>query len=638
MLIHLNQIHKSFASKAVLQNVSFQVNDGDKFGLVGRNGSGKTTLFRLMEGSLEPDQGQVIKLPQVRIGLMQQIAEVDPNLTILESALTVFADLEQLANEIAWLESEIESKAQNPDLNSLLDRYGQLQTRWELAGGYSYEARTKTVLAGLGFGEESLGKKTPLLSGGERNRLNLAKLLLTEPSLLLLDEPTNHLDIDAVRWLENFLKDYPHAYVVVSHDRYFLDNTVDHILELANGRIEEYPGNYSSYIVEREIRQAQRQEAYEDQQAFIEKTEDFIRRNIAGQKTKQAKSRRKMLEKLERVENVSEVREPARFQFGISQPSGDLVLKFTKVSLGYDTFPLVREISLSVHRGQALGILGPNGSGKTTFLRAITGALATLQGKIQIGSRVELAYYEQQLSSLDPTLSVLEQMRGVAPLATEEMLRSYLARFLFRGEEVFYATGSLSGGEKSRLALAKLIYGKANTLILDEPTNHLDIPSCEALEEALQAYPGTLIIVSHDRYLINKLADQILFFDGKGSCLHFEGGYEDFEKFRLAQTAQTAEVVRPPKEASKSAKVSTVPGNGLSKNEIAKIRNRCDELEKEIRRVEALLETNRQELSQPDLAKDYRQFKQLSDQHEDLSASLDKLYSEWERSLALLEN
>ncbi len=304
----------------------------------------------------------------------------------------------------------------------------------------------------------------------------MGKLLLTEPNLLLLDEPTNHLDIDAVRWLENFLRDYPSAFIVVSHDRYFLDGTVHKILEITEGKIEEYPGNYSSYVLEREIRQAQRQKAYEEQQAFIEKTEDFIRRNIAGQKTKQAKSRRKMLEKLERVENALSRQPSALFKFGISNPSGDLVLKFSKVSLGYDERPLVKEIHLSLYRGQALGIIGPNGSGKTTFLKAITGELSPLKGKIQVGQRVDLAYYEQQLSNLDSGLTVLEQMRSVAPLATEETLRSYLARFLFRRDEIFHLTGSLSGGEKSRLALAKLIHGKANTLVLDEPTNHLDIP------------------------------------------------------------------------------------------------------------------------------------------------------------------
>ena len=637
MLINLSHISKSFGSKIVLRDVSFKINTGEKLGLVGRNGSGKTTLFRLIQGSQEPDGGQITRLPQLCIGLMQQIAEIDPDQTVFESALSVFSDLEEMANTIAWLESEIESKAQDSDLNSLLDRYGQLQTRWELAGGYSYEAKTKTVLAGLGFDENALGKRTNLLSGGERNRLNLAKLLLSGPNLLLLDEPTNHLDIDAVRWLENFLKDYPNAFVVVSHDRYFLDGTVQKILEISDGMVEEYAGNYTCYIREREIRQAQRQKAYEEQQTFIEKTEEFIRRNIAGQKTKQAKSRRKMLGKLERIENAVDRRAPVQFHFGIGNQSGDLVFKLSSATLGYSQRPVVRNIHLSLYRGQALGIIGPNGSGKTTFLKTITGVLPLLKGEIQIGQRVELAFYEQQLSSLDPQLTVLEQMRCVAPLVTDETLRSYLARFLFRGEEVFHFTESLSGGEKSRLALAKLIHGKANTLVLDEPTNHLDIPACEALEEALQAYPGTLVIVSHDRYLINKLTDQILYFDGKGNCIHYDGGYEDFERYRASQ----ASIDQEQQAVSKTMpvgieKLQKPAGLELSKNEVSKIRNRCAFLEREVQRIEALIEANTSELSNPDLAKDYKQFKLLADLHEELTSTLDQLYTEWEKNLELL--
>jgi ATP-binding cassette subfamily F protein 3 len=339
------------------------------------------------------------------------------------------------------------------------------------------------------------------------------------------------------------------------------------------------------------------------------------------------------------VENALDRQPSAKFKFGISTQSGDLVLKFSNVSLGYDERPLVKEIHLSLYRGQALGIIGPNGSGKTTFLKAITGDLSPLKGKIQVGQRVELAYYEQQLSHLDSRLTVFEQMQSVAaPLATEEVLRSYLAKFLFCRDEIFHLTGSLSGGEKSRLALAKLIHGKANTLVLDEPTNHLDIPSCEALEEALQEYPGTLIIVSHDRYLINKLADQILYFDGNGNCIHYDGGYEDFERYRAAQTLVSPERQNDSKAISAPAKPTKTDRSGLSKNEISKIKNRCDFLENEIHRLEALLETSRSELGHPDLPKDYKQFKQLSDLHEELSSSLEQFYSEWEKNLALLGN
>ncbi len=643
MLISLNHISKSFGTRSVLKDVSFQLNAGEKVGLVGRNGTGKTTLFRIMKGELEPDDGQVVKQPHVRMGFMQQMTCVINEISVFEEALSVFSDMENLGREIEVLEAEIESKSQHSGLNSLLDRYGQLKTRWEMEGGYSYEAKTKSVLFGLGFEETDLNRSAEELSGGELNRLNLAKLLLVNPNLLLLDEPTNHLDISAVRWLENFLQEYPHAFLIVSHDRYFLDATVGKILEIREGQIEEYPGNYTDYTLEREKRQLLRQKAYQQQQEHIEKTEEFIRRNLAGQKTKQAKSRRKMLEKMERLQVVADNKTQARFRFELNTPSGDLVLKLSKLAIGYDTKVVVKDISLRIYRGVNLGIIGPNGSGKSTLLKTILGLHRPLLGDVRIGQRVELAYYDQQLSNLDPGLTVVEEMRRISPLSTNETLRGYLARFLFFGDDVFHLAGSLSGGEKSRLALAKLIYGSSNTLVLDEPTNHLDIPSCEALEAALQDFPGTLIVVSHDRYLMSKLADQILYLDGTGSCTHFDGTYEDFEKSQREEgqqkgvgTIQPAGVVPPLKVQIQTE--TPVNGQKLSKNELSKIRARCDFLEQEIQHVEGLIESTLNQLNDPSLSRDFHQFKQLSDLHEDLSVRLNKLYAEWESSLARLEN
>jgi ATP-binding cassette, subfamily F, member 3 len=637
MLISLSHISKSFGSKAVFQDVSFQLNPSEKVGLVGRNGTGKTTLMRMILGSLEPDDGHVARVPQVRMGCMEQMTRAEPERTVFESAVSVFAHIEALGRQIEDLEGEIEAKSQHSDVQALLDRYGQLQTRWEMEGGYSYEAKTKSVLFGLGFHEKDLEKDASLLSGGELNRLNLAKLLLSDPNLLLLDEPTNHLDISAVRWLEGFLNDYPHAFLLISHDRYFLDATVSKILEISDRKVEEYPGNYSAYVVERERRRQLRQKAYEGQQELISRTEDFIRRNLAGQKTKQAKSRRKMLEKLERVEPTSGSRPPARFRFDLDSSSGDLVLKLTHVAIGYDGKVLAKGINLSVYRGRNVGIIGPNGSGKSTLLKTLLGMQKPLEGEIRIGQKVRMAYYDQQLSSLNPELTVLEEMRTISPLATNEILRGYLARFLFFGDDVFNLIASLSGGEKSRLALAKLIFGKSNTLILDEPTNHLDIPSCEALEVALQDFSGTVIMVSHDRYLLNKLADQTLFLDGNGNCTAFDGTYEEFEN-TLAESVEvlvpTEAPLRKPAPVVDGSKPS---GQKLSKNELFKVRNRCDFLEQEIQRVENLLESSASQLSDPRLVKDFTQFKQLSNRHEDLSAQLSQLYLEWENSLKLLD-
>ncbi len=637
MLISLSHVSKSFGSKTVFQDVSFQLNAGERVGLVGRNGTGKTTLMRMITGGLEPDDGHVARVPQARMGFMEQMTRVEPERTVFESAVSVFAHIEALGQQIEDLEGEIEARSQHSDINSLLDRYGQLQTRWEMEGGYSYEAKTKSVLFGLGFQEKDLEKNASLLSGGELNRLNLAKLLLSDPNLLLLDEPTNHLDISAVQWLEGFLKDYAHAFLLVSHDRYFLDATVSKIVEISGSKIEEYPGNYSAYLVERDRRCQLRQKAYEEQQELIGRTEEFIRRNLAGQKTKQAKSRRKMLEKLERIEAASASRAPARFRFDLASPSGDLVLKLTNVAIGYDGKVLVNSLNFSVYRGRNVGIIGPNGSGKSTLLKTLLGMQQPLEGEIQIGQKVEMAYYDQQLSTLNSQLTVLEEMRTVSPLATNETLRGYLARFLFLGDDVFSLVASLSGGEKSRLALAKLIFGKSNTLLLDEPTNHLDIPSCEALEVALQDFPGTVIMVSHDRYLLNKLADQTLFLDGNGNFTAFDGTYEEFENARTKSLEVPPLTEAPLRKPAPVVDRPEPSGQKLSKNELFKVKNRCEFLEQEIQRVESLIESTASQLSDPQLVKDFAQCKELSNRHEDLSTQLRQLYLEWEGSLKQLD-
>jgi len=636
MLVGLNSVSKSFGSDHLLKDVSFQLNFGEKVGLVGKNGSGKTTLFRLIHGELEADRGQISKNPNIEIGFMQQISPSNPKKTLLDDALSVFTAMETLGENIRSLEAEIESKAQESQLQSLLDRYGQLQTQWELQGGYSYRARTKAVLFGLGFDERMLGKNTGELSGGELNRLNLAKLLLSTPNLLLLDEPTNHLDVDAIKWLEAYLRDFPHAYIVISHDRCFLDATVSKILEIDKGRVEEYSGNYSRYVQEREKRLQLRLKAYQAQQEFIERTEDFIRRNLAGQKTKQAQSRRRMIEKIGRIELDHNHSPQAKFRFELHGRSGNLVFKLSNLEIGYKGKSIAKQINLSLFRGERIGIVGPNGSGKTTLLKTLMGLLSPLRGEVSTGPNVYVAFYDQQLSDLTPSLTVLEEMRSVSPLASDETLRGNLGKLLFHGDAVFQSVSTLSGGEKSRLALAKLIYSKANTLILDEPTNHLDIPSREALEGALQSFSGTIILVSHDRYLIKKLAGRIIYLDGKGNLHEFDGSYEDFEaalknenEGETGQNALKREKPQPEVNPSISRK--------LSKNEFNRVKIHCQLLEQEIEKVEGLMKVTEVELNELSVSGDFVRLSQLSDQQRDLTSRLNQLYSEWEESLALLE-
>ena len=635
MLVNLNQVSKGFAANELFRDVTFQINPGDKVGLVGRNGVGKTTLLRLILGEIDPDQGQIQRHPQLRIGFMQQIPRLDSERTLFGEALSVFLRLEEMEQEISLLEAEIELKARDSVVQSLLDRYSQMQTRWEMEGGYDYRARTEAVLFGLGFSRSDLDRSVSQLSGGEKNRVNLAKLLLAEPNLLLLDEPTNHLDIPAVRWLENFLAGYPYACIVISHDRYFLDATVKRILELGNGRIEEYPGSYSWYARARERRLEQRQKAYEFQQQLIDRTEEFIQRNLAGQKARQAQSRRKMLKKLERLEPVAADTAPFRFRFEMDRQSSNLIFRVSGLEIGYEV-AVVKGIGFHLYRGDRLGVVGPNGSGKTTLVKTLLGKLPPHRGEIQVGPQVEVAFYDQQLEQLDLSATVLDEMRSISPLMSDEALRSYLARFLFRGDEVFQNVASLSGGEKSRLALAKLIFGKANTLIFDEPTNHLDIPSCEAVEAALQQFPGTLVIVSHDRYLIDRICHRVLYLDGNGGCCWFEGTYHEFET-RLVQES----VYQPqtPKAGPEEAALPPlIRAKKLSKNEFNKLKLQCASLEEEIRETEGLAQKTLGQMSDPDLADDFLQLQELSYQHRELTQRLETLYIEWEETLTMLED
>jgi ATP-binding cassette, subfamily F, member 3 len=637
MLLQANHISKSFGTHSILRDLTFQLNAGEKIGLVGRNGCGKTTLFHLLAGNMEPDEGQVVRHTKARIGLMQQLVHAADHRSLLDEALTVFKELQTLSDEIERLETLIEKHSASEGLQSLLDEYGQLQTRWEMEGGYSFQARTKAVLFGLGFSDPELNKSTTELSGGELNRLNLAKLLLSQPNLLLLDEPTNHLDIPSVQWLEEFLVDYPHAFIVISHDRYFLDHTVNQIFDLMDGRVEEYSGNYSRYVLEKEKRQQHRQKEYELQQELIARTEDFIRRNIAGQNTRQAKARQKMLDRMEKLDKVQSEHSSARFRFEVKGQSVHQVLNAQNLQVGYPGARLAGPLDLRVYRGDRIGIIGPNGSGKTTLLKTFLGAIPPLGGLVEWGAKVDLAFYDQQLSSLNMDMTVIEEIRQIAPLVTEETLRGYLARFLFRGDEVYKPVINLSGGEKSRLALAKLIFGKANTLVLDEPTNHLDIPSREALEEALTDFPGTFLVVSHDRYLINKLATRLIYMDGEGHAEVFEGEYEEFHSRQPGQkkAAREKPFLALPEEPMPAEPAGPAR---LSKNEYNKLKGRGEALEQEISCVEDEIQQVTAAMNDPVQAADYLRVQELGAQFEDLTARKEQLYEEWAQTLARLES
>jgi ATP-binding cassette, subfamily F, member 3 len=655
MLFRLSEVHKSYGVQDVLRGVSLQINPGEHVGLVGRNGAGKSTVFRLVSGEESTDRGDVVRARGLRLGLLAQHVHFESGLTVHESALAAFGHLQQIEHEMHELEHRMADAG--PDLDAILERYSDLQHEFEREGGFEYAAKAEAILQGLGFEREIWTLDTDKLSGGQQNRLGLARLLLAAPDVLLLDEPTNHLDVDAVEWLEDFLAVYPSAYVIVSHDRYFLDRICRRIIELENGRASSYSGNYSAYLVEREERREAQQRAYDNQRQLIAKTEEFIRRNIAGQKTKQAKSRRKMLEKIERVDAVRVDQSSGDFRLQEIERTGNHVLTVADLSIGYGAKVLANGISFILRRGECLGIIGPNGSGKTTFLRTILNKLESIGGEIRWGTKVQIGYYAQQLDDLDDRNEVIMELRRVAPSsASAGELRSFLAKFLFSGDDVYKRVGDLSGGEKGRLALAKLIYSRVNVLVLDEPTNHLDIPSREALEEALAAYQGTIITISHDRYFLDRVATQILSLDGAGHAEHYDGDYTEYHEWKQGRTGmdgqngpgtpqyfgsvrskdvtanqnegrKVVEAVRPARTSNKAlpAKrgIKVVKKKPVLRDPLA--------VERDIAVAEKKLGELSTEMGTPEVAKDAGKLISLHEEYQQTEVKLRNLYDEWDR-------
>jgi len=644
MLFRLSDVYKSYGVQDVLRGASLQVNAGEHVGLVGRNGAGKSTIFRLVRAEETADRGDVIRARGVKLGLLDQHVHFKPGSTVHESALAAFGRLQQIEHELHELEHRMAEDGD--DLEKVLERYSDLQHEFEHEGGFEYTARAESILQGLGFDREMWSLETEKLSGGQQNRLGLACLLLAAPDLLLLDEPTNHLDVNAVEWLEEFLQGYESAYVIISHDRYFLDRCCRRIVELENGRASNYTGNYSDYLVEREERREAQQRAYDNQQQLIAKTEEFIRRNLAGQKTKQAKSRRKMLEKLERLDAVRRDQSSGDFRLQAVERTGNHVLTVNQLAIGYPDKLLANDISFILRRGECLGIIGPNGSGKTTFLKTILNKLEPLDGEVRWGTKVQVGYYAQQLDDLDDRNEIIMELRRVAPsTATAGELRSFLAKFLFTGDDVYKHVRDLSGGEKGRLALAKLIYSRVNVLVLDEPTNHLDIPSREALEEALSAYEGTIVTISHDRYFLDRVATQILALDGLSGAEHYDGDYTEYHDWKLGRRessvplpaaeenlvsvapAPTPAPLPPPVKKAPSAPKK--PGVKVVKK---KKDARTPELvETEIARAEQRLNEISEQMGKPEVARDADRLITLNDEYQQTESLLRSLYDEWDR-------
>ncbi|HEX8996767.1 MAG TPA: ABC-F family ATP-binding cassette domain-containing protein [Ktedonobacterales bacterium] len=637
----LTDLTKSYGAELIFSGVSFRVDARDRIGLVGPNGAGKSTLLNLLAGRLEQDGGDIALAQGVTVGYLPQVADFHPERSLADEMRAVFAHVHAWERELADLAAQMSDPAtlDSPDdYNALLERYADLQARFEHAGGYTIEPRVRQVLDGLGFTREQQEAPARQLSGGQQTRAALGRLLLLEPELLLLDEPTNHLDLAALEWLENYLLNWRGAVIVVSHDRYFLDRVTTRTIEIAHQRAELYPGAYSKYVALRAERLERWRKDYEAQQEHIAHTEEFIRRYKAGQRAKEARGRQKQLDRLERIERPPE-EDKLKFRLGAAIEPGQIVLTTEKLVVGYPAGngPALRvqvEDTL-VQRGARIGMLGPNGSGKTTLLCAIVGQTQPLEGRLALGRNVQIGYYAQTHENLNLNATLLDEIRGVSHLS-EEGARSYLGRFLFSGDDVFKQVGALSGGERSRVALAKLTLQGANTLVLDEPTNHLDLPAREALEGILRDYDGTLIFVSHDRYFVDALATTIWSLDNGEVTVH-EGNYSRY-RARRAQLEAAAQQAQA-REAAQLARAEAVTPIGEPTRGSGGKRGRrgaepairsVEQVEREITQRETRLTALEADLASASAEADVARVTELGAAYEAERALLDQLYQEWQ--------
>ncbi len=631
-LVTMSGVRLAYPGKTVLDGIDWELNAGQKVGLIGPNGAGKTTLFRVVIGELVPDTGQVHRGRGMRIGYLRQSAELEPERSLEGAMLAPFASLLAIHDRLRDLEHRMAAGEHD---DKVMELYGQLHDRYERDGGYSFEAEIKATLFGLGFAPDELDRPCGALSGGQKGRAQLAQLLLSKPDLLLLDEPTNHLDVAATEWLEGYLKSFPGALCVISHDRYFLDRVVDRIAELEHGRLATYAGRYSDYLPEKARRLEAAAKSFETQQAFIARTEEFIRRNIAGQKTKQAKSRRKMLETLERVDRPRGARRDVGLALASGGRSGREVLALRDVSFAFpgSDRPLLEGVDLVLDRGDRVGIVGPNGAGKTTLLKLMTGELRPTGGDLTIGGMTRIGYYDQEFQGLDRGARILDEVWSAAPRMEIGPLRDFLARFLFTGDDVFRTVGSLSGGEQSRVALARLVLAPANCLVLDEPTNHLDIPTREVLEEALAGYEGTLVTVSHDRYFLDQVVDEIALVE-EGRLTRYLGGYSDFaERRRRMLEAAVAPAPKPGFRANGQGAGGEGRPTAATRADQRAARahqRRIEQLEAELASLDAEAGAMRAEMTRPDLAADWAKLGELQQ-------ALDALQQRWAERAEELE-
>ena len=633
-----HDLEKQFGANTLFKNVNFSIDANARIGLIGPNGVGKTTLLKIMTGEEEATHGEFTINKNIAVGYIAQENALGESKTIWEEMLSVFAPLINMSQKIADLQKKMAASPQNAEL---LKQYDQLQFDFEQQGGYTYQADIKSILNGFNFPEATWSKKIGSLSGGEKTRLAFVKLLLRKPPLLLLDEPTNYLDLDTLDWLENYLKSYTGAILVVSHDQYFLDNLATQIFELQFGKLTVFKGNYSAYVAERQLRNRQQEEAYEKQQEKIKKDEEFIQKNIVRAKTtKRAQSRRKQLEKMDRI-TPPKHKNKVRINFTSERPSGKEVLILRNLTIGYPGKTMVHDISLQINKGDRVAVIGQNGIGKSTLLKTIMKKLKPQNGAIKYGAALDVGYYDQELQLLDPTKTVIDTVWDRHKTMPERDVRSILASFLFTAKDIDKTVGQLSGGQKARLTLTVLSLEHNNFLLMDEPTNHLDLEAKEVLEKALQDFDGTLLFVSHDRYFINQLANKIVEIKN-GNAQVYEGDYNYYLNEKTKQNAVSAStsanedttVIDPEKNKNKLS----YQEQKLRDSQKRKLQRAVENSENKIEELEKEQKDIQNQMADPEIATNFDKLSPLQEQLTEAQKQLAEANDAWEKALTELDS